>query len=100
MHPAIIITFTALSVALIALEACGFYLIVRDTKRRSGKWGINRRLVICPCCRSRQSFFRIPTSWHQGLWGGWTCKSCGREMDKWGEEIPSSERSRREDVVD
>src|ERR1035437_5569396 len=87
MHSTIIITLVVV-VTLIGLEACGLYLVIRDTRRRSGKWGINRKPVSCPRCHSRAPFIRIPTSWRQAMWGGWTCKSCGCEMDKWGAETP------------
>ena len=27
---------------------------------------------------------RLPRSWHEGFWGGWTCKGCGSELDRHG----------------
>src|SRR5204862_219823 len=79
MHPLIIIVLVAVAVAFIVLEARGFFLIVRDARRRSGRWGINRRAVACPRCHSRAPRFRLPTSFRQALWGGWTCKTCKSE---------------------
>jgi hypothetical protein len=76
----------ALVVFAVGLWAFLLYLVVRDTRRRSGKWGWNRRRVFCPRCHSRQPIIRIPTSWRQFWWGGWTCKACGCEVDKWGVE--------------
>ena len=93
MRPAVIIALVMVALALIALEGHGIYLVVRDSRRRSGKWGINRRPVICSRCQARVPRFRLPTSWRQAMWGGWTCRSCGCEMDKWGVEIESSQMS-------
>ena len=41
----------------------------------------------CPKCNTPAPSVRIPTSFHQLLWGGWTCKKCGINMDRNGEEI-------------
>lgn len=49
-----------------------------------GRWGINPSPVDCPRCGKRQPKARIPNSVYQALWGGWTCDSCGCEMDKYG----------------
>lgn len=86
MHPAIIIVLVVAVVALIAVSARGLFLIGRDTRRNSGRWGFNLRTVACPRCHSRVPTFRLPTSFRQAMWGGWTCKACGCEMDKWGAE--------------
>jgi hypothetical protein len=90
MQFTLIMALVVLAVALIALEVCALYLVVRDTRRRSGKWGCNFRRVFCPRCHSRQPVVRVPTSRRQFWWGGWTCKACGCEIDKWGVEVASS----------
>ncbi len=46
--------------------------------------------VNCPKCGEPAPQIRTPTSWRQPAWGGWTCASCGCEMDKWGMEITQS----------
>ena len=43
--------------------------------------------VNCPKCYTQIPSVRIPTSFHQLLWGGWTCKKCGINMDRNGNEI-------------
>lgn len=53
----------------------------------TGKWGINLNRVSCTRCGTRQRAVRMPTSFRQMMWGGWTCKECGCEMDKYGVEI-------------
>ncbi|MCA9073189.1 MAG: hypothetical protein KDA84_29905 [Planctomycetaceae bacterium] len=49
-----------------------------------GQWGINPNPVDCPHCGMRQPKARFPKTIHQALWGGWTCRKCGSEMDKYG----------------
>lgn len=64
-------------------------LIIRDTIRGAGIWGINFERVKCPRCGELAPARRRPTSFRQALWGGWTCRKCSCEMDKWGAEIKS-----------
>ena len=33
---------------------------------------------------------RAPQTWQQAMWGGSTCRTCGCEVDKWGNESPTS----------
>jgi len=65
----------------------GLVLVVRDTIRQRGKWGINCRLPLCGECGEQMPVVRKPVNWRQGLWGGWTCPQCGLEMDKWGHPV-------------
>jgi hypothetical protein len=41
----------------------------------------------CPECFTPVPAFRRPTSFRQALWGGWTCETCGCELDRNGREI-------------
>lgn len=50
---------------------------------------INLGGVDCPSCGEAMPKFRVPSSLHQLMWGGWTCAHCGAEMDKWGKPIES-----------
>lgn len=50
------------------------------------KWGINAGTPSCPRCGVVQPAVRLPRSFKEMLWGGWTCKGCGCVMDKWGRE--------------
>ncbi len=34
----------------------------------------------CPKCGKKPPLIRIPDSWDQFLWGGWTCKKCGHKF--------------------
>ena len=86
---------------LIVVFMCGvMVVIVFQTKRKSGNWGLNLnsvrdvikgkpllQSVICPKCGQKQTDFRKPTSISEVLWGGWTCPSCGTKMDKWGKPV-------------
>ena len=61
------------------------FLIVRDTIRQRGMWGLPHKKAICGQCGTAMPMhFRIPTSWRQAMWGGWTCAECGFELDKFG----------------
>ncbi|MFC1461114.1 hypothetical protein ACFLQR_01170 [Verrucomicrobiota bacterium] len=54
---------------------------------RKGPWGINLSKVSCPKCGLRMPRWRRPDNERQMLLGGWTCRQCGCEMDKYGTEI-------------
>ncbi len=71
------------------LLIAGAVLVVRDTKRGSGNWGINTKGLICPRCHISAPPVRVPRNRTQALWGGFTC-ACGCEVDKWGKEIPTA----------
>jgi hypothetical protein len=63
------------------------WLLVRGTMKK-GKMGVNLAPPTnCPRCQIPLPQVRLPTSFRQMMWGGWTCKSCGCEMDKWGRVI-------------
>jgi hypothetical protein len=47
-------------------------------------WGINLASPSCPECGSELDAITEPTSIRQLIWGGWTCRDCGCELDKWG----------------
>ncbi|MFV0531655.1 MAG: hypothetical protein ACK5MD_09515 [Flavobacteriales bacterium] len=49
--------------------------------------GINVNRVYCPKCNEKQPIIRKPKNQRQALYGGYTCKKCGTEMDKYGTEI-------------
>lgn len=64
-----------------------FGLLLRDTIRQQGRWGINFKSLAgsrCPICSTPLPTVRTPRSVSQMLWGGWTCAKCGCEIDKWG----------------
>ncbi|QEH31943.1 hypothetical protein OJF2_04100 [Aquisphaera giovannonii] len=46
-----------------------------------------RPIADCPACGRRLPVVRKPSSWRQALWGGWTCPSCGAEVDAWGNKV-------------
>jgi hypothetical protein len=70
-----------------------FSLVVRDTIRREGKWGVNFKSLAgadCPGCGAELPAVRVPKNFRQTLWAGWTCDECGCEIDKWGREVPGT----------
>ena len=48
---------------------------------------INTKKVRCPNCRSLQPVIRKPSNKRQKLFGGWKCKECNCEMDKFGKKL-------------
>ncbi len=72
---------------LFVLAGVGLYLMIRDTVRRRGGWGVNVERVACPCCAADLPRLRRPRSFRQAMWGGYTCADCGCEVDKWGREV-------------
>jgi hypothetical protein len=73
----------------------GLVLVIRDTVRRRGNWGINTRPVACPECGEPAPAVRVPENWRQTLWGGCTCARCGCEYDKWGRPVDDDRPRRR-----
>lgn len=41
----------------------------------------------CPVCHGDVPAFRRPTSFRQALWGGWTCETCGTDLDRNGMKL-------------
>lgn len=75
---------------LFAVLLVGLAFVVRDTLRRTGRWGINLRPIACPRCGGAAGPLRMPKSTTQALWGGRTCKACGCHMDKWGKPLEAA----------
>jgi hypothetical protein len=74
----------------------GLFLVIRDTRRGYGRWGVNTAPIRCPRCDEPAPTVRAPANWRQMLWGGATCRECGCEYDKWGKPIemaPGFDRS-------
>ena len=46
--------------------------------------------ISCPRCTAMMPALRWPTSLKQALWGGWTCPSCGCDMNRSGHDTDSS----------
>jgi hypothetical protein len=82
-----VMAVVALAVVMVLGLATGTVLVIRDTVRRRGPWGINLRPVRCPTCSEPASVIRRPKNLRQALWGGCTCEECGTEYDKWGRKI-------------
>jgi hypothetical protein len=77
----------ALSLAVFGLLAVGAFFVARDTIRQRGRWGICLTKPKCLKCGEPAPLVRMPASWNQTLWGGWTCTQCGFELDKFGNPV-------------
>ena len=75
------------SVLLFGLLAVGAVLVIRDTIRQRGNWGINFKQAVCTQCGTPMPMVRKPANWRQAMWGGGTCPECGFELDKWGRPV-------------
>jgi len=64
----------------------GMVLVAYGTSAKN-RWGINLETVSCPCCKTLLPWVRKPQSLRQAMWGGYTCPSCGAEVDKWGRDL-------------
>ncbi|HJZ56982.1 MAG TPA: hypothetical protein VKE74_18580 [Gemmataceae bacterium] len=86
---AVLIVVLGLFAGLLVLGA----LVLRDTIRKDGRWGINFKSLAgaeCPNCDAPLPAVRKPKNFQQVLWGGWTCPECGCQIDKWGREVPGT----------
>lgn len=77
----------AIGVVVFGLLAVGGTLMVRDTIRQRGKFGLNLGAARCTDCGTPPPAFRKPANRQQMLWGGWTCAKCGLELDKYGRPV-------------
>jgi hypothetical protein len=86
----LVIGLTASGVVL-GVFGIGAFLMVRDSIRRRGNWGLNFKPVHCPSCGAPAPEVRRTNNRRQMLWGGCTCAECGREYDKWGVPVEEDE---------
>lgn len=73
-------------VAVLGILTAGMLLVVYGSIVKN-KWGVNLSPVSCPRCKTPLPSVRKAQTRNQALWGGWTCSSCGAEVDKWGREV-------------
>lgn len=71
---------------LFSLLGIGLILVIYGTVAEN-RWGINLGSVSCPSCKAPLPQVRTPRSFRETLWGGYTCATCGAEVDKWGRQI-------------
>jgi len=79
MRPA---DYVALLIGVVGVVAV-VVALVRSTRNRENA-GINLGRVHCPKCGEIVPLMRTPSSFREAMWGGYTCRSCGQSMDKWG----------------
>ncbi len=79
LSPTLELAFMLVVVAL----AVGFFVVATVLK---SPWGINLKPPrACPnCAAAIPRGPRIPADAQEAMWGGYTCKSCGVRLDKWG----------------
>lgn len=76
-----------LRVVLLGLLVLGGVILVLYGTSVRNHWGINVKALRCPQCNEPAPRVRMPKSLREFLWGGWTCSSCGRHVDKWGRAL-------------
>ena len=69
--------------------SCGFALFLGLVALIVGtimktRFGMNFSAARCGECDNPAPTVRVPRSFYETLWGGWTCDRCGCENDKWG----------------
>lgn len=84
---AIMIVLITFGVLFFSALTVGMILVIRDTIRKRGNWGINLMPGPCLQCGTPMPIIRKPANWRQAMWGGWTCSECGLELDKWGRPV-------------
>src|SRR4051812_32581001 len=89
LNTILFVVVAVLASSFFLLLLVGLVLMVRDTVRQRGRWGINTKPARCKKCGQPAPVVRVPKSLNQTLWGGWTCAECGFELDKWGEPVPN-----------
>ncbi len=77
---------TAMIFLLVAAALGGGMLFLRKQLAAKSRWGVGALQADCPRCRTPLPIIRAPGSLHETLWGGWTCKQCGCQVDKYGRE--------------
>jgi len=77
---------TVLALLPICIMVAGAWFIWFQTKTK-GRFGLGRVVSNCPRCGASLSFFRVPRSLREGLFGGYTCPKCGCKLDKYGREL-------------
>jgi ribosomal protein L40E len=65
----------------------GAYAFFRHANKNKTRWGVNFDEMVCPDCNTKQPITRVPANRREMLWGGFTCRKCGTEADKWGRKI-------------
>lgn len=74
-----------ISILLTIVILVSYYLIAK--KKNPALFIINTKRVICPKCKTKLPYFRIPKSLKQAIWGGHTCPKCKTELDQFGNII-------------
>ncbi len=73
-----------LFLAVVTLIGLGTWIY--SLTRQKDDHGLNLGTARCPKCDQPFPRVRRPTSWRQAMYGGSTCRHCGTEVDKWGNE--------------
>ena len=78
-----IVVFIAFIIGIVLISL--LTMIKKDSEFAPLSINLNR--IYCPKCNHKQPLIRKPNGQRQALYGGWTCKKCGTEMNIFGEEI-------------
>jgi len=77
-----------ISIVFLGLLGSGLCLIIRDTLRGSGAFGLRFKPLICPGCNRRVTLLaKTTTPFLKRTMGFWICPYCGCEMDHYGKKV-------------
>jgi len=84
--------FETIIICIVLFFIIGIYVFwLEKSNKKQSKWGVNFKSLshnlLCPECGAIILKTRTPENLRQILWGGFTCKSCGNEYDKWLNKI-------------
>jgi hypothetical protein len=79
-----------LAIVFFLIVFAALVLVIADTIRGKGRFGINFKVPNCPTCGEKLPTVRQPKSIKQAMWGGATCEFCQTEVDKWGNIVNSN----------
>lgn len=71
---------------MFSIFTIGVGVVVFGTIQKK-RFGINFARTNCPQCAASLPMIRRPLTVEQSTWGGWTCRNCGTEIDKWGRRM-------------
>jgi predicted SprT family Zn-dependent metalloprotease len=69
---------------LFLIFLCGVLLFAKWRKQRVFGKTIGKKDVYCKNCEAKLSRFRRPDNAKQFWHGGWTCRKCGKQLDRRG----------------
>ncbi len=70
---------------IILIVFVGFFLF--RLLSMTGHMSIRHKVIYCPDCKLKAPLLRKAKNFRELFFGGWTCKKCGCEFDRYGNKI-------------